>query len=1166
MTRGLRYFALLPCLLACAAGGDIVPSRAAPVIPLHGVWRAGPTDATVPPPIAIPSDWTEVATPGAFGDGSNTWFWLVRDVDLGTQETSRAALLRLESACFLCEVWLNGRRCGKAVGGYAPIEMDVTAAVRPGTNRLALRLGSWSTVATNRYPAPDSLSMSHANHRVGLWQRAEIQLRPSVYVADLTITPTVDAMRLRVDATVVNTQATAHRGQLHAVVHEQVATSDAFELGAAVFALPPTAFDVPGGTQCVIRIEAEWAEARLWWPHDPHLYALRAELRPEPLEARIANDTAILRFGFREVSIRGTDLRLNGRKLVLRGQSMTRYGSPNHSKAEAREKLKQNIAASRGNTVRLHYDPMEQCVLDAADELGVLLLVQSPLLYTIYNETRRSFWNEARDQWLRYVRHSRHHPSVIVWAVANEGTFNDYGISTPWAPSRRFLMELAHKTRHVDPTRPVTSSHDYTLGGASDFFDALHAWGFETDPAFPLSARQWKCFLYWTYYHYDADRRYRRDRPWSNDEWAEGFNLHMGGVLFGDQAYVHVDGATRGDVRSYWARLAQSTSTYMGLLEQRRQPYFCSIMPFGDRFSFWSLADGAATYDAQMVELANRAMADVAVAPLEWNGGAWAGEPYTRTFEAMNDRFIPFQGRVAWAVLDEQTNVLSAGETPMVLAETEHRRWTLACTLPPAAAPTTWQLELRLLDREGTEHYRDRLPLGVIPRAGLLTPTNVVIWPRVGTLTNVVALPALSSARAVRELPDRATLVVVPRRSRPSGNQWRALERFVADGGRALILEDESLPSLFGGVPLRSANRAMVMAHKKTPAHPAVQDIPEPALRYWIGAAGRFYSPPVRQHVPNFAVAQRPLWRPDGGNVLTILEAGLAGIPRLERHPGLTLAPLLEIRHGQGRALVCTLLIAEGLAQDEPGAAALLGRSLSYLADAARHLGGPPRPAVVIGKVWQALGATNATNGQTAACWLVDAAAPQGARFLAEPANWLPYAREGGTVLLHRLSEAQVRDLAAAIGMDLKPLPLGSADGQSPYPTRLDWLGDHPLRQGLGHFETDWIDTGWLCVVKDRHPIARLGVSGPANSVQPLTSHGALTVVPVGKGRLIVDQVCWDDPIRNAYIRRRAGEYAVQLLSNLGVELQPPSGPAEIARRCVAYWRGITERIRRMKR
>jgi len=82
------------------------------------------------------------------------------------------------------------------------------------------------------------------------------------------------------------------------------------------------------------------------------------------------------------------------------------------------------------------------------------------------------------------------------------------------------------------------------------------------------------------------------------------------------------------------------------------------------------------------------------------------------------------------------------------------------------------------------------------------------------------------------------------------------------------------------------------------------------------------------------------------------LEAGLGGLPRMEPHTGMTLAPLLEIRHGEGRALVCTLLVAEGITQDEPGATRLFQECLTYLADRSRHRGTRPKQAWAVGPVW----------------------------------------------------------------------------------------------------------------------------------------------------------------------------------------------------------------------
>ncbi len=1134
---------------------------------LHGEWKVAPAEVAHPPPAIRTNGWDATVTPGMYGDGIHTHFWFARSLDFGTAIHDRVYLLQLDSACFRVETWLNGRRCGEAVGGYAPIEIDITSAVQPGTNILMLRMGTWETVATNLYPPVDSLSMSHAKKRVGLWQNAQIVSMGPVYIANAVISPSVKNKRLTIKATIVNRRNSPASGGIAATIFEQNAADNASTPVGTALSIPPTAFSIGSFTQQTVTIEAHWPTARFWWPHDPYLYLLGLEIRPSCSGESGPTDAVTIRFGFREVCVRGTDLLLNDQKLVLRGISWTRYSTINTNKQAVRQKLKELISSTGGNAVRLHYDPMEQCVLDVADEMGVLLLVQSPLLYTIYGEKRRSFWEAAQDQWLRYVRRSQHHPSVVVWAVANEGTFNDYGISRSSAPSLPFLAQLARKTREIDPTRPVTSSHDFTLGGASDFFDAVHAWGFETDPTFPKSARKWDCFHYWTFYRYSAAKRYRRDRPWSNDEWAEGFNLHLGGLLFGDDAYVHADGGPLGDVRNYWTRLAQSYSTYVGTIEQRRQPYFCSIMPFGDRFSYRPADGSDFTYDTNMVALAHRAMADVILAPIEWNSSGWGGEPYRRLFELMNDGFVPLAGRIKWTIRDNRNDLLLTGEQPFTLQVAEHRAWSLQVNLPSVAKPTLLSLDLDVLEHNGTMRYHDSFPLAVFPRSSPDSLPPFTVWPSAGTWKQAAAKWPFLNANPASRLPPAETPVVVPRRARLSPGQWRALSKFVHNGGRVLIMEDENLPGMFGGVPLRLSGKEAVMAHKKTPSHPVVRDLPDVGFRYWVGANGTFYSPPAQTNLPDFVIARNVLRRPVRGNALTILEAGLAGIPRLEGDPGLTLAPLIEVRHGQGRALFCTLLLAEGIAQDEPAAVALFERCLEYLADSSRHIGKAPRPAVAVGDAWRSFGVQTTTNFTHASVLLVQANSPEGEAFLAERTDWLDYVRGGGTALLHRLSIAQIEWLAQQTGLALRGEHLKNPAQPYPYPTRLDWITTHPLRFGLGHFETDWIDTGWLSAVKARQTIAEIGINAPSNSVLHLTSHGALTLIPLDQGMLAVDQTLWSEPIRNTYIRRRADNYIVQLLNNLDVKMHAPSsGPIDLYRNIAGFIRSWKDRIMRMRR
>jgi len=144
---------------------------------------------------------------------------------------------------------------------------------------------------------------------------------------------------------------------------------------------------------------------------------------------------------------------LNGAPYPMRGvnlQHPTRFGrGPIVTDAEIDEDL--GTFADMGATaIRLAHMQHPQRVYERADELGLLLLTEVPLIDD--HDPSDAFRENLVDQMRELIAQTGNHPSVALWGIGNEIRKSD-------AASNRILAELQATAKALDPTRPTTYAH-----------------------------------------------------------------------------------------------------------------------------------------------------------------------------------------------------------------------------------------------------------------------------------------------------------------------------------------------------------------------------------------------------------------------------------------------------------------------------------------------------------------------------------------------------------------------------------------------------------------------------------------------------------------------------------------------------------------------------------
>jgi beta-glucuronidase len=210
-------------------------------------------------------------------------------------------------------------------------------------------------------------------------------------------------------------------------------------------------------------------DAPAWWsPSSPALYDLRVDV---PGEASLRR-----RIGLREITWEGANLRLNGRRLTLRGVGLPPdargRGDAFHAADEAR--IVAGLRAAGANATRSQL-PLSASMLARLDAAGILVWQEvGPWepggRWRFVTPARIA---AARDRALGTAEAGQANPSILTWTLTNEAAGN----------GRPALQEYVRRTapalRSLDPTRPVAADLWGRIlpNSGGGMFDALDVLG-----------------------------------------------------------------------------------------------------------------------------------------------------------------------------------------------------------------------------------------------------------------------------------------------------------------------------------------------------------------------------------------------------------------------------------------------------------------------------------------------------------------------------------------------------------------------------------------------------------------------------------------------------------------------------------------------------------------
>lgn len=453
----------------------------------------------------------------------------------------RRIILHVGAAESLLRVMVNGVPVGLSNDSHLAAEFDVTDVITQGPNEIVL--------VVTKYSAESYLEDQDQWWHGGITRPVFIYTVPEVHIEDVVVVADYDAhartgslnvevvsaglahlttVDCHTEVTALGTTETQPIGPRRAAQTlpkpsdergSKPATRfpadfmDLLSIRAAGAAVPERFAAIAGAFAQTVTHETSAGKARFeragldvtpWTAETPHLEDLTVRLRDADGEIL---DEVVLRIGFRRVEIRGSDLLVNGQRILVQGVNRHDF-DPLTGRVITRGSLLEELSLMKRNNinaVRTSHYPNDPVFLDLCDEMGLYVVNEA-------NIEGHAFAGILADDPLylpsfmrrlsRMVLRDRNHPSIIMWSLGNE---TGYGAAHD---------AMAAWTRNVDPTRPV-----HYEGAISNDWHGGHA---ATDVVCPMYAS----FASLEAYAQDE----RADRPLILCEYAYSLGNSTGGL------------------------------------------------------------------------------------------------------------------------------------------------------------------------------------------------------------------------------------------------------------------------------------------------------------------------------------------------------------------------------------------------------------------------------------------------------------------------------------------------------------------------------------------------------------------------------------------------------------------------------------------------------------
>ena len=874
-------------------------------IDLCGTWRLQINTSAERPDEA--AAWEDFEVPGwrsAVRKDVPYYLWFRRTIEIPANWHGKRVVLNLRGARNTPKVFLDGRFAGSRFDGWTPFELDITDFVLPGSAHvLDLCCGDRSAVEDLTKSTDE---IAHTLAPVGGYhdncgpflpvlldaceplhiEDSRLSIVTSVRNMTLTVTGAVvhsagalpDASSLRIECAVLD-------GETPVLTFGGVPRFGAVRLSDE----PDDAAFQPGAW----RFEAAFPAAKLWTPETPNLYRLRIRLCRDGALC----DESFTRFGFREVWTEGPDFFLNGvKRRLLASSTWPAYGYIPRDEVFRRVRLWKDDGVL---AFRFHNQPWQEDYLDACDEIGVMTVDESPV-YTdgnaMYAYNEEIFWERFADVLRGMIRRDRNHASLVMWSVGNEILFMG---SVKFCPDlNRRLGEMGTLTKRFDPTRSTMFEADRDPDGKYDMIGLHYPHEMPALYAYPDAAE-------WLGRRIEAEAAggmlgkqsgtffWDRKKPLYIGEylWCPQTDYSVGSIWFGEEVYLS-------------RQKCNHEAKLFGWIDQTEAFRMANVTGMCP----WTAYGFGGTPVPGAAEAEKIFYRRIACFRRDRSCRVFAGTRKDVAFDVLNDspetQALELTVSIDGADADSTAFTLEPGGARTI------RLGFTAKEVPGRVLPEyeTSMLEFRLA-ANGSEVQRESFQYKIYPAPAGEDTEHVHVYHAPGDFDFASLDPA-------------ADIVVVAENvlgtpENPAQFDADGFRRFLTEGGRALVLAQDTLDPLGLGVNL--TDHASTMAFPLAANHPMLAGLEPADFKWW--ADGHY-------------ISRREIIREGRNGLEALLVTG--GFSALAQ------GPLADLPFGDGHAVLMQLLAGSKRA-NEPVAEILCRNAVSYLKSLPRKHAVPVR-------------------------------------------------------------------------------------------------------------------------------------------------------------------------------------------------------------------------------